>query len=142
MEVFQRQSETFLEFSSRYNHADVLVAGGFFAWKHVPRTHDLKKQIRTARNEGRLFPAYRDLSSFCLYLQKSSSNSYTQFVTLVEKGKEQPALVDFTLDQPPITWDQQIKNRPLLSKIQGPILPNFFETSPIPNVTQKSAFGL
>jgi len=123
VEVFQLEKDKRLEITSNHCHADVYVAGGFS--KSYSSSNYLKNRLQKARDNNRLFPAYKDLTSFEVYLEKSPSNPLTHFVTKNSENEEQPAMVDFDFDHPPITWEEQIaKNRLLPEK--GPILPKFF----------------
>jgi hypothetical protein len=130
LEVFQLEPDKRLEITSHHCDADVFIAGGFST--HRPSTFDaeIKADIRTAREANRLFPAYRDLGSFTVYIEKSSSPALTRFVTRNEKDEEQPALVDFDFDHPPITWEEQMNTHRLLTTTKGPILPKFFTRDP------------
>lgn len=125
VEIFQLEVESTLEIWS--HDADVFFAGGFAMLDPDGRENRIKGDIQRARERDNLFPsiANRDLGYFQIYLGKSPTNSSSKFVTYVEKGKEQPASVDFDFDHPPITWEEQIKAHRLLPE-KGPILPRFF----------------
>ncbi len=126
VEIFQLEADNTLEIGSNHCDADVYFAGGF-ADLYSNKNDRIKRDIQAARDGNKLFPAIanRNLSGFDVYLRKSSNNSLSQFVTRNEKDQEQPAMVDFDFDHPPITWEAQIaKNRLLPEK--GPILPKFF----------------
>jgi hypothetical protein len=127
VEIFQLEANRTLEIRSNPRDADVYVAGGFAMLNPGLSENRIKHALQKARQENQLFPAIVEHGAFefSVYLGKSSTNARTQFVTTNEKGQEQPAMVDFDFDHPPITWEEQIaKNRLLPEK--GPILPKFF----------------
>ena len=127
VEIFQLEADNILEIGSTYCDADVYFAGGFADLYSGTKDDRIKYDIRTARDGNKLFPviANRNFSGFTVYLGKSPTNSPSQFVTKNEKDQEQPAMVDFDFDHPPITWEEQIKAHRLLPE-KGPILPKFF----------------
>jgi hypothetical protein len=126
VEVFQLEAgKDVLEIGSNFCDADVYMAGGFAILNPRLRADRIKNDIQAARANNKLFPNYRHLTSFDLYLGKSSTNAVSRFVTWNARKEEVPAMVDFSLDHPPTTWEEQIaKNRLLPEK--GPILPKFF----------------
>jgi hypothetical protein len=127
VEIFQLEAaKEILEVGSQFCDADVYIAGGFAIFNpELRRDNHIKRDIQTARANNKLFPEHRHLVQFTVYLGKSPTNAVSQFVTWNERKEEVPAMVDFSLDHPPITWEEQIaKNRLLPEK--GPILPKFF----------------
>lgn len=126
VEIFQLEAgKVILETRSNYCDADVYIAGGFAILTPKLRADRVKNDIQAARANNKLFPEHRHLTSFDLYLGKSSTNTVSRFVTWNERKEELPAKVDFELGKDPITWEEQIaKNRLLPEK--GPILPKFF----------------
>lgn len=127
VEIFQLEAVNALEIGSNRSDADVYFAGGFASSYGGGRANRIKPDIQKAREENKLFPAIaaRNLGGFDVYIGKSPSNPLTHFVTKNEKDQEQPAMVDFDFDHPPITWEEQIKAHRLLPE-KGPILPKFF----------------
>jgi hypothetical protein len=122
VEIFQLETDNTLVIHSKDWDADIYIAGGFL-YPHLSPDRIIGA-IQAARADNKLFPAYRDVGSFDVYLEKSPTNAVSKFVKR-NKGQEQPAMVDFDFDHLPITWEEQIaKNRLLPEK--GPILPKFF----------------
>jgi hypothetical protein len=126
VEILQHESDKQLEIGSNRSDAHVYFAGGFSDLHHnLQKVDKVKRAILQAREAHKLFPDPKDLSSFTVYLGKSPSNPFTQFVTVDEKDQEQPAKVDFALGKDPITWEKYIQTHRLLPE-KGPILPRFF----------------
>ena len=129
VEVLELEPEKEAEIETTYRDAEVYIAGGFAVsprWTE-PTTDEIKASIQKARQKNKLFPRkYRRDSPFTVVLKKSFSNGATQFVTKDKDGQENPALVDFTLDEPPIDWKEKITAHRVLSVSKGRILPNFY----------------
>ncbi len=135
VEIFQCEDEERLEIKSVCEHGFVYASAGFYS--SFDKDNKILDEIKKARKGSapQLYPDHINLSNYCVYLDKAElcspqHKTKTQFskrVKIVESEQQHPALVDFKLDEKPITWEEQISQNRILNDSQyspgEPILP-------------------
>ncbi len=128
VEVFRCEPEVRLAVDSVHANGYVFATAGFRTEQNDSKDNRVLDEIRKARNqqEKKVFPPYKDLSSYDVYMHKMDNYEETKFISKNQNQEIHPALVDFVLDAHPITWEKQIENNRLLQdQGNGPILPKF-----------------
>jgi hypothetical protein len=105
VEILLRETDPdiYLRVSTNYNDIDVLVPAGFDT---LQCTSNLIEEMKAARADGALFPAYRDRAS-----------------TIAKLNKGSIGLVDFTLEEPE-PWSDRIARHTILYG-KGPAFPEY-----------------
>ena len=112
IEIFQRESENTIRIVSRHPaHTDLLIAVGFKSVRNGKIDNEVQEVDRVRMLSGGYKPD--------LYLIKALNSDQTQF----SSPDGNPALVNFQVNCEPITWEEQIRQNPLLSTTKGQILP-------------------
>jgi hypothetical protein len=128
VEIFQRETDTQLNFNTIYNQRYVLLSGGFSGGMAEDDTEELAK-VAEARANNDLFPDNEDLGGRIVSISKLPIEQEGTHLVSKKRNKDRqriinPALVDFELGVAPITWEAQIQKKPLLNGT-GPILPKY-----------------
>lgn len=122
--------------SNGWNSTVDLAAGFFFASDH---DNEIKKQLQTARTAGKLFSLRSNSNYYAknsLLLKDRGHEFGTQFVkphadinTEIASSKLfVPALVDFCLQSLPVSWEDIIAQKPLLTIQPNPQLPLYWSS--------------
>ncbi|MBA3238152.1 MAG: hypothetical protein H0T62_07385 [Parachlamydiaceae bacterium] len=120
VEVFSCEPEVRLAVDSVHANGYVFAAAGFRTEINDSKDTRILDEIREARNqeEKMLFPPYKDLSSYDVYMYKMDNYKGTKIINKNQNQEIYPAMVDFVMDAEPITWEQQIDNNRFF-KIKG-----------------------